>query len=137
VNVIVAGARGVESGLGAAWTYGQTLLLLVAAPLVAGLGGLHEFAPVAWGRKVMAPLAGLAGLSGLGGGVLVGLGIAGVAYKNNVADKGTVAAAIGGVGAFLLAAAIALTILNLLGSVVGRKGERVGASNGALVEGEV
>lgn len=136
VNVIVAAARGIETDLGGIWTIGQTLLLLVAVPLVGALAGLHEFAPVAWGRKAMEPLAGLAALAALGGGVLLGLGIAGIAYKNNVADNGTAASVVAGIGAFLLAGAIALTALNLLGSVLARKGQPVEDSIGVLTEGE-
>ena len=136
VNVIVAGARGIESDLGGAWTYGQTLLLLVAAPLLGALGGLQEFAPIVWGRRAMAPLTGLSGLTGLGGGVLVGAGIAGIAYKNQLADKGTAASAVAGIGAFLLAVAIVITMANLLGSIAARKGTLVESAGAALREGE-
>ena len=135
VNVIVAGARGVGPDLAPVWTIGQTLLLLTAAPLVAALGGLHEFAPLAWGRRTMAPLAGLAGLAVLGGGALLGIGVAVISYKNNVTDNATAASVAAGVGGFLLTAAIALTMLNLLGSVVGRKGEPVQATGETIVEG--
>lgn len=135
-NVIAAAARGVETDLNPIWTIGQTLLLLVAAPLVGALGGLHEFAPLAWGRKAMEPIAGLVGLAAIGGGVFLAAGIAGIAYKSNLADKATVAAVAAGIGGLLLAGAVALTILNLLGSVAGKKGELVEVSSPALVEGE-
>ena len=130
LNVIVAGVRGVNGDLKASWTIGQTLLLLVAAPIAAAIGGFHEFAPLVWGRRTMAPLGGLAGLAALAGGVLLGGGIAGVAYKDTAADKATVASAAAGIGAFLLAGALALTILNLLGSVVARRGAEVDQLSG-------
>ena len=122
LNVIVAGVRGVDGDLKASWTIGQTLLLLVAAPIAAAIGGFHEFAPLVWGRKTMAPLGGLAGLAALAGGVVLGGGIAGIAYKDAAADNATVASAAAGIGAFLLAGALALTILNLIGSVVAGRG---------------
>ena len=86
----------------------------------------------------MAPLGGLAGLAALAGGVLLGGGIAGIAYKEAATDKATVASAAAGIGAFLLAGALALTILNLLGSIVARKGAQVDSSSDlatAAVEG--
>jgi heme/copper-type cytochrome/quinol oxidase subunit 1 len=129
VNVIVAAARGVSSDLPDLWTIGQTLLLIVAAPLAAALGGLLEFAPGAWGRKVAAPLTGLVGLAALGGGVFLAVGLAGVAYKTVATDKALPAAIVAGLGGFLLAGAIALTVLNLLGSIVAGKGE--------LIDGEL
>ena len=128
LNVIVAGVRGIENDLAPIWTIGQTLLLLIAAPIAAAIGGFHEFAPLVWGRKTMAPLGGLAGLAALGGGILLGGGVAGIAYKSAATDKATVASAAAGIGAFLLAGALALTILNLLGSIAGGKGERVDPS---------
>ena len=107
-----------------------------AVPLVMALGGLVEFAPIVWGRKTLQPLVGLAALAGLGGGVLAALGHAGIAYKSNVGDSGTAGAIVAFVGGLLLAAAVAITVLNLLGSIVGGKGETVEASisSGELTE---
>ncbi len=138
LNVIVAGVRGIEADLAPTWTIGQTLLLLVAAPIAAAIGGFHEFAPLVWGRKTIAPLGGLAGLAALAGGVLLGGGIAGIAYQKAATNNATVASAAAGVGAFLLAGALALTILNLFGSIIARKGAEADSSadlSTAAVEG--
>jgi cytochrome c oxidase subunit I len=137
INVLVAAVRGVtDANLQAVWSINQTSLMLTAVPLVLALGGLVEFAPIIWGRKTLQPLVGLAALAGLGGGVLAALGHAGIAYKSNVSDSGSAAAIVSFVGGLLLAAAVALTLLNLLGSIVGGKGEAVEASisSGELTE---
>ena len=137
INVLVAAVRGVtDANLQSVWSINQTSLMLTAVPLVLALGGLVEFAPIIWGRKTLQPLVGLAALAGLGGGVLAALGHAGIAYKSNVSDSGSAAAIVSFVGGLLLAAAVALTLANLLGSIVAGRGEAVEASvsSGELTE---
>jgi cytochrome c oxidase subunit I len=135
INVIVAAARGVDDGLlPAIWSIGQSTVLTVALPLVLALGGLLDFAPVIWQRKANKALSGLVGLAGLGGGLLILVGLAGISYKSAAANNASFLSFVVAIGSVLLLGAVALTALNLLGSIAGRKGELVDASPEATTE---
>jgi cytochrome c oxidase subunit I len=117
VNVLVAAARGLDGlSQGPVWTIGQVFLLAIALPVVAGVFGIAELAPLALGRSLPKPIAGLAGLSALGGAVLGSVGIAILANRDNATSSApaiSVLVLLGGLG---LAAGLALTLLGLLGA---------------------
>jgi cytochrome c oxidase subunit I len=117
VNVLIAAARGLD-GLtqGAPWLIGQTFLLAIALPVVAGVFGIAELAPLALGRSLPKPLAGLAGLSALGGGVLGAVGFAALANRDNATSSAPGLSALVLVGGLGLAAGLGLTLLGLLGA---------------------
>ncbi len=132
INAIVAGAKGVVSDLELPWSVGQSTALIVALPLAVALGGLLAFAPTIWGRATAAPLSGLAGLAGLGGGLLILVGHAGLAYKESPTSNATALAVIAAIGAVLLLGAVLLTGLNLMTSILGKKGALIDPTGASL-----
>ena len=116
VNVLVAGARGLSADQGVFWNIGQIVLLGVGVPVLAGVAGLAELSPVAFGRTIPKPLAGLATLAALGGAALTVLGFAGLANRNDLTKAAPALSAVVLLGALLLAGALALTLLGLLGA---------------------
>ena len=116
VNVLIAGARGLSAEQGTFWNIGQITLLAVGVPVLAGIAGIIELAPLALGRAVSKPLAGLALLSGLGGGAFVVLGFAGLANRNDLTTSSPALSIVVLVGGFLLAGALSLTLLALGGA---------------------
>ena len=123
VNVIVAAIRGLtDPSAQIAWQVGQTRALLVGAPLIALLGGVVEFSPIAFGRKLMQGLSGLAGLAVLGGVVLLGAAISGLGYQRAFDSANDFLSLVALIGGLLVAAGVGLLILNLLASTVGGKG---------------
>ena len=123
VNVVVAAIRGLtDPNAQLAWQVGQTRTLLIGAPLIALLGGVIEFSPIASGRKLLQGLSGLAGLAVLGGVVLWGVAISGLGYQSAFDSANDFLSIVALVGGLLLAGGVALMILNLLASTVGGKG---------------
>ena len=116
VNVLVAGARGLDAGQGTFWTIGQVVLLAVGVPVLAGIAGIIELSPIVLGRAMPKPVAGLALLSALGGGAFTVLGFAGLANRNDLAKSAPFLSVVVLIGAVLLAGALALTLLALLGA---------------------
>ncbi len=117
VNVLIAAARGLDGlSQGTVWTIGQVFVLAIALPVVAGVFGIAELAPLALGRALPKPVAGLAGLSALGGAVLGTVAIAALANRDNATSSApalSVLVLLGGLG---LAAGLGLTLLGLLGA---------------------
>ncbi len=117
VNVLIAGARGLDAASqGFVWTIGQVVLLAVAVPVVAGVAGIAELSPLALGRTLARPIAGLAILAGIGGGVLTIVGFAAMANRDDQTSSAPALSALMLLGGFLLAGALALTLLGLLGA---------------------
>ena len=87
VNVVVAAIAGIDRAEGqAAWQIGQTSTLLVGAVVLALAGGIVEFAPMAYGRKLLQGPAALAGLALLGGVLLHGLAVAALGYQSSFVE---------------------------------------------------
>jgi cytochrome c oxidase subunit I len=116
VNVLIAAVRGLDATQGSVWTIGQVFLLAVAVPVLAVVTGLAELGPIALGRSMPKPLAGLAGLAALGGGALSVLGFAGLANRNDPNEASPALSIIVLLGSFLIAGALALALLGLLGA---------------------
>lgn len=138
VNVVVAAVRGLtDPGAQTAWGVGQTRTLLIGAPLIALLGGVVEFAPIAFGRKLVQGLSGLAGLAVLGGVVLWGAAVIGLGYQSAFDSANDLLSIVALVGGMLVAGGLALLILNLIASTVGGKGDPVGDVISSDVPAEV
>lgn len=117
VNVLIAAARGLDAASqGVVWNIGQVVLLAVAIPVVAGVAGIAELSPLALGRSLARPIAGLASLAALGGGVLTIVGFAALANRDDQTSSAPALSALMMVGGLLLAGALALTLLGLLGA---------------------
>ena len=116
VNVLVAATRGLDAGQGVFWNIGQIVLLGVGIPVLAGVAGLAELSPIAFGRTMPKALAGLASLAALGGAALTVLGFAGLANRNDVTKSAPALSIVVLLGALLLAGSLALTLLGLVGA---------------------
>jgi heme/copper-type cytochrome/quinol oxidase subunit 1 len=135
-NVIVAAAKGVSAEHAGVWQLGQVRTLLISVPLIGLLGGVVELAPIAFGRKLAQPLTGLAALAALGGGALSLLAVAGLSYQDNFDKPAGFLSIVGLVGGMLLAGAVAITLLNVIGASAG-KGQLVDAHGNAAAQGEL
>lgn len=116
VNVLIAGTRGLDANQGTFWQIGQVALLAIGIPVLAGVGGIAELSPIAFGRSLAKPVAGLAILAALGGAALTIVGFAGLANRNDLAKSAPALSIIVLLGGLMLAGALALTLLGLLGS---------------------
>ncbi len=134
-NVIVAAAKGIGPDQAGVWQLGQVRALLISVPLIGLLGGVVELAPIAFGRKLAQPLTGLAALAALGGGALSLLAVAGLSYQDNFDKPAGFLSIVGLVGGMMLAGAVAITLLNVIGASAG-KGQSVDA-HGNAAQGEL
>ena len=117
VNVLIAAARGLDGlSQGPIWTISQIFVLAIGLPVVAGVIGIGELAPIALGRSLPKQVAGLAGLAALGGAVLGTVGLAALANRESPTSSAPALSALVLLGGLLLAAALALTLLGLLGA---------------------
>lgn len=128
-NVLVAAAKGVTDPTATSvWQLAQVRTLLVGAPMILALGGIAELAEEGWGHRLSTALTALTGLAALGGGVLSALGLGVLAYSDGLGSESQgFLSLLSLLGGLLTAGALALTILNLLGTVV-RRGEAGSAS---------
>ncbi len=106
---------------------GFVAVVVFGAPLIAGIGALLHWAPAAWGRKANQGLSGLTVLALIGGVVAVGIGrlvagLDGAPYFPSDNPDWDGLGLLTLVGAALLLAGVALAVLNLLVSVLARKG---------------
>jgi cytochrome c oxidase subunit 1 len=138
VNVVVAGIRGIsDPSAQAAWGVGQTRTLLIGAPLIALLGGIVELSPIAYGRKLLQGLSGLAALAVIGGVVLSGVAVVGLGYQSSFDAANDLLSIVALVGGLLVAAGIALLVLDLLASTFGGRGALVGTDSSEAAPAEV
>ena len=98
------------------WQFSQLSLLTVGAPILGLLAAAIEFIPRSLGRKAAGAPATLASLATLGGFAIGALGIAGVAFQNNLDKAAGALSVIALLGGLLAAAGLALSAVTILGA---------------------
>ena len=127
VNIVIAIITKVDGG--SAWIVGNSHVLIFGAPLLAAVAAVHEWAPVAWGRRLTQGLTGLCALAVIGGVAVQGLANYILGYRDAPALEVELSDTswkslhiLSGIGGVLLLAGALLLVLNVIVSVGGRKG---------------
>jgi heme/copper-type cytochrome/quinol oxidase subunit 1 len=94
------------------WQFAQIALLTVGAPVLGLIAAATEFIPRSIGRKAPAGPTSLAGLACLGGFVIGVLGLAGIAFQDNLEKAAGALSLIALVGGLIAAGGLALSALN-------------------------
>ena len=117
VSVVVVVIQDVAANGGVElWQFSQLSLLTVGAPILGLLAAAIEFIPRSLGRKAAGAPATLASLATLGGFAIGALGIAGVAFQNNLDKAAGALSVIALLGGLLAAAGLALSAVTILGA---------------------
>ena len=139
LNAVIAAIAGIkvnvaDAGLGSAWSTGQLHAVLFGAPTLAAFAAIYHWAPKIWGRHLSGSLGVIQWLLMFGGFIASAAGSWLLGYSGapwhvaNLTGPGAKAGWLGlarleGAGDVLIVLGIAVFIINLAASVLGR-GER-------------